>query len=112
MSNDHLVPWRRWSALAVLVTAWALVAFGCGAPPGLDDPIGELKTAPHSPRRHMAAMETLDASAPDDAAYLEALDRMIWVPGYTVSVREAALVRLEQQDPEKLHRTIRQRLPQ
>jgi hypothetical protein len=56
-------------------------------------------------------MEMLDIAG-DDPAYEEALLRAIWVDGYTVEVREAALVRMEQRDLEALKRTIRQKLPQ
>ncbi len=75
-----------------------------------DDPVGTLRTTGISPRDQFGAMRQLDAQ-PTDEAYLEALHRMLWLPGYTVEVREAALERLEQHDFEALQRTIRQQLP-
>ncbi len=57
-------------------------------------------------------MIQLDEQPPDDSAYEDALLEIIWRPGYTIDIREAAFARLEQRDPEELKRTIRQRLPQ
>jgi hypothetical protein len=62
-------------------------------------------------RKHLGAMEALDAQ-PDDPAYVEQLCRLIYRPGYTVQVREAAFERLEANDPEALKKTIRNKLPQ
>lgn len=69
-----------------------------------------LRDPGQSPRAHLGAMEELDAQ-PDDEAYLNALKRLMWYPGYTVDIREAALERLEQYDLDGLKRTIRQYLP-
>jgi hypothetical protein len=110
----------------VSLIAMALLQLAaCGAPPVVSDPMAELKTVPNSPRRQIVAMETLDArldaeidagidaeidTVIDEEAYLETLHRMIWVPGYTVEVREAALDRLEQRDLPGLKRTIRNQI--
>ncbi|MHC4446966.1 MAG: hypothetical protein ACYSXF_04065 [Planctomycetota bacterium] len=72
--------------------------------------MSELETPEASQRRQLAAMAVMD-TAPPDPAYIEALHRIIWRPGYTVTVREAALNRLIAADPEGLQRTIRQHLP-
>jgi hypothetical protein len=76
----------------------------------VEDPQAALSQPQLSARKHMGAMEALDAW-PDDPAYLEELHAVIYRPGYTMAVREAAFERLEAHDPEGLERTIRQYLP-
>ena len=98
-------------ATAVVVAFAALASSGgCGGPVKVADPRASLRDPGQSPRVHLGAMAALDAD-PTDEAYLEALHRMVWFPGFTISVREEALKRLEMHDPEGLHRTIRQYLP-
>jgi len=48
---------------------------------------------------------------PDNEAYHDALKQLLWQPYYTPDIREQALNRLERHDPEGLHRTLRQRVP-
>jgi hypothetical protein len=89
----------------------ALLLTACSTGPRtLEDPVGTLRTTGISPRDQLDAMAQLDAQ-PEDKAYLEALHRTLWLPGYTVEVREAALQRLEKTDFDALQRTIRQQLP-
>ncbi len=64
----------------------------------------------NGPKVHMAAMEELDV-APMEESYIKALQRAVWRPGYTVDVREAAVMRLAERDLEGLKRTLRQQLP-
>lgn len=91
-----------------MLTSLALA--GCTVTVTVDDAMSELETPAASQRRQLAAMAVMD-TVPRDAAYIKQLHRIIWKPGYTVTVREAALDRLIEADPEGLHRTIRQRLP-
>ncbi len=98
------------SLAAALVLFGALVLAGCQTTESLADPLGTLINDQHGPRKHIAAMEALDA-APSDEAYLKALHRTVWKPGYTVDVREAAVDRLIQSDLDGLKRTLRQQLP-
>jgi hypothetical protein len=81
----------------------------CG-PVVVDDPWAELADPGGMPVRQMAAMKELDAVGPDEA-YAEALEDVMWRPGYTVRVREEALDRLAVIDPEGLQRDIRLHLP-
>ncbi|MHC4209872.1 MAG: hypothetical protein ACYTE6_00915 [Planctomycetota bacterium] len=89
--------------------AGTLVA-GCTSPVPVDDPQAALAQPNLSMRKHLGAMEALDAQ-PDDPAYVQELSRIIYRPGYTVNVREAAFERLAAHDPEALKKTIRQHLP-
>ncbi|MHC5008845.1 MAG: hypothetical protein ACYTGF_15970 [Planctomycetota bacterium] len=94
--------------------AATLVAFlvsGCTSPVAVDDPEAALADPTIGLRKHLGAMEALDAR-PDDPAYIKELSRIMYRPGYTVQVREAAFDRLLVNDPQELKRTIRQRLPQ
>lgn len=93
------------------VAAALLLVAGCVGPGSIEDPVAELRSADNFPNRQLAAMEALDVQ-PNDEAYLELLHGIIWRPGYTPDVREAALNRLAERDPEELQKTIRQRLPQ
>ena len=88
----------------------ALTVSGCGTPSVIDDPLVTLRTVGETPVRQVRAMEMLDA-APDDEGYQEALHRVIWRPGYTLDVREAAFSRLKATDEAELKRTLRQYLP-
>lgn len=98
----------RWLPKLGVLAAVMLVA-GCASSVSVDDPIAELSTPSSFPVRQIAAMNMLDEQPSE--AYLAQLHRVIWVPGYTVEVREEALNRLERLDPDGLHRTIRQQLP-
>jgi hypothetical protein len=62
------------------------------------------------PNRQLAAMSQLDAAGSDEA-YIDALHRVVWRPGYTVEARAAAVDRLEVYDLDGLKRTLRQQLP-
>jgi len=84
--------------------------FGCATQVALEDPLGALMNVQNGPRTHIAAMEAMDGR-PDDEAYLKALHRTVWHPGYTVDVREAAVDRLAVRDVAGLKRTLRQHLP-
>lgn len=87
-----------------------LLLHGCTQPLTVTNPMVSLRDATLSPRNHMGAMLALDP-VPRDKAYLEALHRVLWLPGYTVDVREASLERLKLHDPEGLQVTIRRYLP-
>jgi hypothetical protein len=91
---------------AVAAVLWA----GCTGPVAVEDPLGTLGLPQASARQHLGAIEALDAD-PQDPAYLEALQGMMWRSGYTVSAREAAFVRLERYDEDGLKKTLRQQLP-
>jgi hypothetical protein len=56
-------------------------------------------------------MRLLDGQSPADDQYVKVLHRMIWVGGYSVDLREAAVDRLAELDEQGLMRTIRQQLP-
>jgi hypothetical protein len=70
----------------------------------------QLRTTPNSPTRQIAAMRTLDVE-PENDEYIEVLHRIVWAPGYTVEVREAAIDRLAERDLDGLKTTIRRKLP-
>ncbi len=82
---------------------------GCGPTP-ITDPYAMLADNTQRPARHLAAMDLLDAT-PSDGQYIKRLHLLIWAPGYTLQVREAALDRLELVDHEGLQQTIREQLP-
>jgi hypothetical protein len=75
-----------------------------------DDPIQTLSTPSITTGAHMRAMGAVEGSM-DDPAVVDALYRVLWKPGFQLSVREAAFIKLEQQDVEGLKRSIRQNLP-
>jgi hypothetical protein len=85
------------------------ICLGACASVTVDDPWTELADPGALPVRQIAAMETLGATP--DERYVEALESVMWRPGYTTPVREAALERLEVLDPEGLQRSVRLRLP-
>jgi hypothetical protein len=95
-----------------MLLAVALVAgwVGCTGPLPVDDPYAALAQPNLSMRKHLGAMDALDAR-PDDPVYLQELTRIMYRPGYTIGVREAAFERLAVYDPEALIKTIRQHLP-
>lgn len=76
------------------------------------DPITTLGDTASTPPQMRLAMDELDATAPDDPATIEALQRVMTRPGYTVPVREEAFARLERHDVEELKKHIRRTLPQ
>jgi hypothetical protein len=100
---------RRGLVPGLLLASIALGAFGC-APTPIENPLQTLRTVDSGPRAQIMAMEALDA-APEDEAYLEALHRAVWRPGYTVTTREAAVRRLAEHDLDGLKVTIRRYLP-
>lgn len=77
------------------------------------DPMADLNATDISTRRQYTAMEMLDAETDSQTQheYIETLKRIVWRPGYTVGVREAAVDRLETLDTEGLQRTLRQHVP-
>jgi len=95
--NQRITGVLRYRSLILLVLAGFCA--GCATSSQIDDPMAELQTAPHNPHRHIAAMEALDLSTGEqEEAYLKQLHRMVWVPEYTVDVREAAVRRLAERD--------------
>jgi hypothetical protein len=89
--------------------AGVLIA-GCAGPVPVDDPHAALATPNLSMRKHLGAMEALDAQ-PDDPAYIRELTQLMYRPGYTVEVRQQAFERLAANDPEALMTAIRRHLP-
>lgn len=105
---------RPINGLLTAILAAGLACPGCGPSTGtavIDQPITVLESTGEPMRVYLAAMSALDAT-PSDPAYLETLHRMVWRPGYLPAIREAAVDRLADRDPEGLARTLRQRLPQ
>jgi len=96
------------TAAALIVGAGVLLV-ACG-PPKVDDPIATLSTTDSTPGQYARAMELLDET-PNDPAYIQALRRMLHVPGYTVRTREMALDRLAVVDPDAMLRTLEVQLP-
>ncbi len=98
--------------LALLALALALVVVGCTGPQPVEDPMGSLARTQDGPRKHLGAMQQLDA-APDAPSpeYLEMLRDILWRPGYVQSTRQEAFDRLERYDLEDLKREIRLQLP-
>ncbi|TVQ57066.1 MAG: hypothetical protein EA377_01320 [Phycisphaerales bacterium] len=96
--------------MALLFITLAMFSVGCATTVPIEEAMGELRDPNNSPGRQVAAMNALDTT-PEDEAYREQLHRLMYVPGYTVAVREEAFKRLEAIDPEGLKRTIRQRYP-
>ena len=105
--GESATPWASLLCAAVCLSA-ALA--GCAGDATVQDPLGELKKTPNSPRLQIASMEALDVVS-EDEAYLEALHRIVWYPFYNVEVREAAVDRLAEYDLPGLKKTLRQRLP-
>ncbi|MCA9286832.1 MAG: hypothetical protein KDA22_16530 [Phycisphaerales bacterium] len=97
-------PIRLASLLAV-----ALVV-GCASDKPLADPIATLTSTESTPTQQERAMAALDQEPPDDA-YIQALRRLLYQPGYTVRVREAALDRLLAIDPDAALRTLEVQMP-
>ncbi len=106
VSNRSRVAFLSQAALLV-----PILAAGCTGPVPVDDPQAALADPNRGLRQHLGAMEALDAR-PDDPAYIKELCAIMYRPGYTVQVREAAFDRLLVNDPEALKKTLRQRLPQ
>jgi hypothetical protein len=103
----HAALLRR--APAILLSL-ALLIVGCESTPNVTDPLGALAVTESGVNRHLVAMEMLDGE-PTDEAYLKALHRVVWAPGYSVRAREAAVNRLRIHDLDQLKRTLRQQLP-
>jgi hypothetical protein len=101
---------HRHHLLGVRSLAVALLLLAGCAPQPIEDPLATLTALDSGARRQMRAMTMLDET-PDDEAYIAALHRAVWRPGYAVEVREAAVDRLAEYDPEGLRRTLRQQLP-
>ncbi len=97
---------NRWLPVALL--ALLVGASGCG-PRVLEDPMSSFRDPAQGSVVHLQALSDLDAS-PTEPATLEALHRALWLPGYALDVREAALDRLIERDFDPLMRTLRQHL--
>lgn len=95
---------------AVPVVGLLLAALLGGCETTIEDPLVELQSPQLSTSRQSAAMQMLDED-PTKEQYIDVLHRMLWRPGYTQSMREKALLRLEEYDPQGLQRTLRQRIP-
>jgi hypothetical protein len=100
----------RLSAVVLTVLAPACVLVSCGGPTLIEDPVATLRSPDGYPRQQILAIEQLEL-ADGEASALESLRGVIWRPGFTDDVREAALLRLEQHDLAGLQRTIRQYYP-
>lgn len=83
---------------------------GCSTPLAVDDPVKELNTPEQTPRRYMGAIESLKGHDLTEEER-QVLRGMMYRPGYTPEVREAALNLLEQRDKAGLFETIGLRLP-
>lgn len=94
----------------VFLVSIALVCAACANERVIEDPLVTLRTTGISQRDQVKSMQLLDGD-PTDEAYLDALKRVVWYPGYTVDVREAAVERLIEHDLAGLKRTLRQQLP-
>lgn len=84
---------------------------GCASTQSESDPLTALKSSSLLGYQHMRAMETLDATAPNDPETIKALHDVVRRDMYQVPTREAAVNRLAERDLENLMRTIRQTLP-
>ena len=89
----------------------ALSSYACSGPT-MHNPNRSLKEIGKPSSLHIKAMELLDIQVGiDNSAYKKQLQRMLWVLGYTIEAREAALQRLWASDQEGTIRTLRQQLP-
>ena len=88
----------------------AMLASACTSPVAVDDPLATLAQPGEGPRRLLGAMVALDHH-PGDERYLDALTRLLWIPGYTVMSRRHAFDRLLEYDEARLKKTIRRRMP-
>ncbi len=78
----------------------------------LKDPSATLRETGRAPSVHLQAMVLLDTQVGiDDPNYHEALQRMLWVYGYSNKARLEALNRLWAHDRESTTRILRQLLP-
>lgn len=93
----------------VVVVLGAFGPIGCTSPVAVEDPLGTLKDPKSTQRQLLGAMVELDQRS--DEVYVEALSRMMWVAGYTVTSRQAAFDRLLKFDEPGLKKTIRRRMP-
>jgi len=101
---------KLWSLASVAIAASFVICLPACGPKPITDPYAMLADDTQRPARHLAAMELLDTT-PGDSQYIKRLHMLIWAPGYTLQVREAALDRLEVIDPDGLQQTIREQLP-
>jgi hypothetical protein len=95
----------------VLLLLMAAILPGCAAKL-TSDPITTLGDTTSTPPQLRLAMDELQATAPDDPATIQALQRVITRPGYTIDIREDAFARLERHDVDELKKHIRRTLPQ
>ena len=87
------------------------VAAGCSSNSKKDaNPVETLNTPTVTTSDHIKAIDEAEGSM-DDPEVVASLYRVLWKPGYSITVREAALVKLEQHDLDGLKKSIRQNLP-
>jgi len=98
--------------LTIAIVGTLTVLTGCAIDPRsrIDDPVAELNAPNRAPRVHMTAMDMAASDPAKRKAYVEALRELIWKPGYTVEVREAAFDRLKDIDVDALKQEIRWRM--
>jgi hypothetical protein len=88
-----------------------MFAVGCASEPLTEEEsLATLSQPAMTSGAQMRAMKEIEGSM-DDPAVVETLYRVMWKPGYTQTIREEALVRLEAHDLAGLKRSIRQNLP-
>ena len=93
------------AAILGMITALA----GCKAP--VTNPVGELADSSAHSTRHWTSIEMLRASPESSSADLiDALQGLIYRPGYSNDVRVAGIELLMETDPDRVVRTTRQRL--
>ncbi|MBG80114.1 MAG: hypothetical protein CMJ39_05315 [Phycisphaerae bacterium] len=93
------------AAILGMITALA----GCKAP--VTNPVGELADSSAHSTRHWTSIEMLRASPESSSAdSIDALQGLIYRPGYSNDVRVAGIELLMETDPDRLVRTTRQRL--
>lgn len=109
MARSRIVAVVACTAIALVAACASPGGKADSGPPGVD-PILTLQSPESTPRKITTAMDILDRT-PTDPAYVQALRRMIHVPGYTVPIRTMAVDRLAKNDPEALQRTIEVQLP-
>ena len=86
-----------------------ILLIGCA--PNVRDPAATLADQSASLRHHRVAIGQLEATPRDDAAAIDALQGLIYRPGYELDVRRRGLQQLFELDRARLVRTCRQRLP-
>jgi hypothetical protein len=83
---------------------------GCGGTPVIDNPAVELDNPANRGIRHRAALDVIRTRDMTEDE-LRVVRGMLHRDGYTVEIREEALLILEEREPELLHQTIDFHLP-